>query len=166
MGEVTMGALNARGKKFCLVASRYGRLVTDRLVAGALECIRQHGGSDDDVDLVWVPGAFEIVLISKLKAQSGAYDAVIALGCITRGETSHNEYIAGAVAKELVRVNYETEVPAVFGVLTVDTIEQGLERAGMKGGGRGYEAASTAIEMADLVAQSKRPARGKRGRRA
>lgn len=165
MGEVTMGALNARGKKFCLVASRYGRLVTDRLVSGALECIRQHGGKDEDVDLTWVPGSYEIGLIAKLRAQSGAYDAIVGLGCITRGETSHNEILAGTLSRELARVNYETEVPTVFGVLTVDTIEQGLERAGMKGGGRGYEAASVAIEMADLVAQSRKRT-GRRARRA
>jgi 6,7-dimethyl-8-ribityllumazine synthase len=152
MAKETMGSLNARGKTFCLVASRYGRLVTDRLVAGARECIAQHGGRAEDVDVVWVPGAFEIPLAAKVCAQSGRYDAVIALGCVTRGETTHNEYIAAEVAKGLAHVNMATEVPAVLGVLTVDTLEQGLERAGMKGGGRGYEAASVAIEMADLMA--------------
>lgn len=162
MGQVTLGKLDAKGKRFCLVASRYGRMATDRLVGGAVECIRQHGGRDEDVDVTWVPGSMEIVLMSKVRAGSGDYDAVLALGCITRGETSHNEYIASAVAKELARISADTEVPTIFGILTVDTLEQGLERAGMKGGGRGYEAAQVAIEMADLMAQS----RGGRTRRA
>jgi 6,7-dimethyl-8-ribityllumazine synthase len=139
--------------------------VTDRLVAGAVECIRQHGGRDEDVDVTWVPGSMETVLMAKVRARSGAYDAVLALGCITRGETPHNEYIANAVAKEIARVSYETEVPTVFGILTVDTLEQGLERSGMKGGGRGYEAAEVAIEMADLMDQSRAKTSSRRGRR-
>jgi 6,7-dimethyl-8-ribityllumazine synthase len=147
--------MDAKGKKFCIVASRYGRIVTDRLVAGALECIEQHGGRESDVDIFWVPGSFEIPLMAKLRAKSGAYHAVLALGCVLRGETPHNEYIAGEVAKGLAHVNFETEVPAIFGVLTVDTIEQGLDRAGMKGSGRGYEAAAVAIEMANLVDQGR-----------
>ena len=156
MANEFKASLDAKGKKFCIVASRYGRVVTDRLVDGALECIQQHGGRETDVDIYWVPGSFEIPLVAKLRAKSGLYDAVLALGCILRGETPHNEYIAGEVAKGLAHVNYETEVPAVFGVLTVDTMEQGIDRAGMKGSGRGYEAAAVAIEMANLVVVGKK----------
>ncbi|MBD3336600.1 MAG: 6,7-dimethyl-8-ribityllumazine synthase [Candidatus Eisenbacteria bacterium] len=157
MPKETIGSMDARGKRFCIVASRYGRVVTDRLVHGALECIRQHGGDGDGVEIYWTPGSFEIPLVAKLRAAGGGYDAVLALGCILRGETSHNEYIASEVAKGLAHVNLETQVPTVFGVLTVDTLEQGLERAGAKGNGRGYEAAQVAIEMADLVAKAKTP---------
>ncbi|MBU1699576.1 MAG: 6,7-dimethyl-8-ribityllumazine synthase [Candidatus Eisenbacteria bacterium] len=151
MANEFKATLDAKGKKFCIVASRYGRIITDRLVTGALECIQQHGGRETDVDIYWVPGSFEIPLVAKLRAKSGVYDAIMALGCVLRGETPHNEYIAGEVVKGLAHINLETEVPTIFGVLTVDTMEQGIDRAGMKGGGRGYEAASVAIEMANLV---------------
>jgi 6,7-dimethyl-8-ribityllumazine synthase len=151
MAKERIGKLDATGRRFCIVASRYSRLVTDRLVEGALECIRQHGGKDQDVEIDWVPGSWEIPLVAKVRAASGQYDAVLALGCILRGETTHHEYLAAEVAKGLAQVALATGVPTVFGVLTVDSLDQGLERAGMKGGGKGYEAAATAIEMASLL---------------
>ncbi len=147
--------LDARGLKVCIVASRYGRLVTDRLVAGAVECLGQHGCPGEGIDLFWVPGSFELPLVARRKAVEGAYDLVLALGCIIRGETTHFEYIAKEVSRGIAQVGWETGVPAIFGVVTAETMDQALERSGVKGGGRGWEAAQAGIEMFHLLRPKK-----------
>jgi 6,7-dimethyl-8-ribityllumazine synthase len=146
--------LDAQGLRVCLVASRYGRVVTDRLVAGALECLTQHGCPGDDVDLYWVPGSFELPLVARRKADSGVYDLVLALGCIIRGDTTHFDYIAKEVSRGVAQVGWETGVPAIFGVITAETLEQAVDRSGVKGSGRGWEAAQAGIEMVHLLRET------------
>lgn len=159
--------LDATGIRACIVASRYGRVVTDRLVAGALECLSQHGCPDSGVDLFWVPGSFELPLVARSKAAGGQYDLVLALGCIIRGETTHFDYIAKEVSRGIAQAGWETGVPAIFGVITAETLEQAIERSGAKGGGRGWDAALAGIEMVHLlhtheIASSARPVRKRR----
>jgi 6,7-dimethyl-8-ribityllumazine synthase len=143
--------LDARGLRVCIVASRYGRAVVDRLVAGAVECLKQHGCPDDAVALVWVPGSFELPLVARHRAVGKAYDLILVLGCIIRGETTHFEYLAKEVSRGVAQVGWETGIPAIFGVITAETMEQALERSGVKGGGRGWEAAQAGIEMVHLL---------------
>ncbi len=143
--------LDASGLKVCLVASRYGRVVTERLVEGALECLVQHGCSEDDVDLFWVPGSFEVSLVAKRRAETKQYDLILALGCIIRGDTTHFDYIAKEVSRGVAQVGWDTGVPTIFGVITAETMEQAIERSGIKGGGRGWEAAQAGIEMVHLL---------------
>jgi 6,7-dimethyl-8-ribityllumazine synthase len=143
--------LDARGLKVAIVASRYGRLVTDRLVAGAVQCLEQHGCAGDDIRVFWVPGSFELPLVAKQKATGGGCDLILALGCIVRGETTHFEYIAKEVSRGIAQVGWDTGVPAIFGVITAETMDQAIERSGIKGGGRGWEAAQAGIEMVHLL---------------
>ena len=143
--------LDASGLKVCLVASRYGRVVTERLVEGALECLVQHGCNEDDVDLFWVPGSFEVSLVAKRRAETKQYDLILALGCIIRGDTTHFDYIAKEVSRGVAQVGWDTGVPTIFGVITAETMEQAIERSGIKGGGRGWEAAQAGIEMVHLL---------------
>jgi len=148
-----LAPLDARGLRVALVASRYGRMVTDRLVVGAVQCLTQHGCGEEAVELFWVPGSFELPLVTKHQAASGRFDLVLALGCIIRGETTHFDYIAKEVSRGVAQAGWETGVPAIFGVVTAETLEQALERAGVKGGGRGWEAAQAGIEMVHLLRQ-------------
>jgi len=143
--------LDARGLKVCIVASRYGRLVVDRLVAGAVDCLKQHGASEDEIRVFWVPGSFELPLVARHHAAGKAYDLVLALGCVIRGETTHFEYIAKEVSRGIAQVGWDTGVPAIFGVITAESLDQALERSGVKGGGRGWEAAQAGIEMVHLL---------------
>ncbi|MBM3316519.1 MAG: 6,7-dimethyl-8-ribityllumazine synthase [Candidatus Eisenbacteria bacterium] len=143
--------LDARGLRVCIVASRYGRLVTDQLVAGAAQCLAQHGCADEDIRVFWVPGSFELPLVAKHKAAGGDYDLILALGSIVRGETSHADQVAREVSRGIAQVGWESGVPAIFGVITAETMEQALERSGVKGGGRGWEAAQAGIEMVHLL---------------
>ena len=145
------GKLNGEGLKFGLVVGRFNELISGRLYEGALDCLRRHEVADDDVDAAWVPGAFEMPLVARRMAASGRYDAVICLGAVIRGGTPHFEYVAGEAAKGIAKVSLDTGVPVVFGVLTTDTIEQAVERAGTKAGNKGWAAASTALEMANLL---------------
>ncbi|HET58151.1 MAG TPA: 6,7-dimethyl-8-ribityllumazine synthase [Deltaproteobacteria bacterium] len=145
------GKLEARGKKFGLVASRFNDFICARLVDGALDALKRAGAEEEDISLVKVPGAFEIPLVAKKLAQSGKFDAVICLGAVIRGATPHFEYISAEVTKGIAHVSLETEVPIAFGVLTADTIEQAIERAGTKAGNKGWDAALSAIEMANLL---------------
>ena len=147
------GSLSGGGLRFGLVASRFSRVITDQLVSGAVDCLTQHGAELDGIALLWVPGSYELPLVARVAAESGRFDAIIGLGCIIRGQTPHFEYIAKEVAAGLGRVSWETRVPAVFGVITADTMEQAIERAGIKQSGRGWEAALSALEMADLLRQ-------------
>lgn len=145
------GQLTAQGLQFAIAVSRFNSLVTTRLLDGALDALRRHGASEDAITVAWVPGSFELPLIAKQFAQSGRYDSVICLGCILRGDTPHFEYVASETAKGIAQVALETGVPVVFGVVTADNLEQALERAGGKAGNRGFDAAMTAMEIANLL---------------
>ncbi len=143
--------LSAHGLTFAVVVSRFNDFITRRLLEGAEDAIKRHGGSSGNVTVAWVPGAVEIPLIAKTMAATGDYHAVITLGAVIRGATSHYDYVAGGVAGGIQAVAVETGVPVLFGVLTVDTIEQAIERAGTKAGNKGAEAAAGAVEMANLL---------------
>jgi 6,7-dimethyl-8-ribityllumazine synthase len=145
------GALDGSGRRFALVVSRYSRIIAQQLVAGARECLEQHGCDAAKIDVIWVPGSFELPLAVRLAAESGRYDAILGLGCIIRGQTHHNEYIAKEVAGGFGRVSMDTGVPVIFGVITADTLEQAVERAGVKTSGRGWEAAQAGLEMVNLI---------------
>jgi 6,7-dimethyl-8-ribityllumazine synthase len=147
------GKLIAEGLRFGIIVGRFNEFIGGKLLSGALDAISRHGGSDNDVDLVWVPGAFEIPIVAKKMANSGKYDAIICLGAVIRGATPHFDMVAGEVTKGIALVGLETGLPVVFGVLTTDSIEQAIERAGTKGGNKGFDAAVTAIEMANLLKQ-------------
>lgn len=146
------GKLNARGKRFAIVAGRFNAFVTDRLLAGALDALRRTGAKESDISTVRVPGSFEIPSAARALAESGKYDAILCLGCILRGQTSHYEHLANEVARGIGQSAQETGVPHAFGVLTCDTLEQAIDRAGLKSGNKGYEAALSAVEMANLRA--------------
>ncbi len=145
------GNLTAAGRSFAVVASRFNDFIVQRLVDGALDGIKRHGGDLSRVDVVWVPGSYEIPLAAKRLALSGRYDAVVCVGAVIRGSTAHFDYVAGGAAGGISSVALETDLPVVFGVITTETIEQAIERAGTKMGNKGFEAAQTAIEMADLL---------------
>lgn len=147
------GSLTAQGLKFAIVISRFNSLVTIRLLDGALDGLRRHGADENAITVAWVPGSFEIPLIAKKLAQSGNFDAVICLGCIIRGDTPHFEYVASEAARGVAQVGLEAGVPTIFGIVTADTLEQALERAGGKAGNRGFDAAMAAMEMANLMKQ-------------
>lgn len=150
MSTIIEGALDASGKRFALVASRFNELISRKLIEGAIDCLIRHKVAQDDVTIVWVPGSFEIPLVAKKLALSEKYDAVICLGAAIRGNTAHFDYIAAEVSKGVAAVALETGKPVIFGVLTTDTIEQAIERAGTKLGNKGFDAALSAIEMVDL----------------
>lgn len=144
------GNLIGSGKKFAIVASRFNEFIVSKLISGAEDGLVRHGVDDDNITLAWVPGAFEIPLIAKKLAKSGKYDAVICLGAVIKGSTSHYDYVCAEVSKGIAAVGLDTEVPVIFGILTTDNIEQAIERAGTKAGNKGYDAAVTAIEMVNL----------------
>jgi 6,7-dimethyl-8-ribityllumazine synthase len=146
------GQAAANGRRFAIVVSRFNEGITERLLTGARACLEEHGARDVDVDIFSVPGAWELPVTSLHAARAG-YAAVIAIGCVIRGDTPHFEYVAGGAAQGLAQVSVETGVPVVFGVLTTDNLEQALDRAGGKSGNKGWEAALTALEMADLLDQ-------------
>jgi 6,7-dimethyl-8-ribityllumazine synthase len=153
------GQLSAKGLKVAIVAARFNAFIVDRLVDGALDVLARSGGAPEDVTVVRCPGAFEIPQVAKLVLESGAYDAVICLGCVIRGATPHFDYVAGQAARGIGQLAMSARVPIVFGVLTVDTIEQAVERAGTKAGNKGSDAAMAAIEMASLYSQLEKQTR-------
>jgi len=153
MARIHEGQLNAEGKTFALVVSRFNEFITSKLLAGAIDCIKRHGGSEENLDVYYVPGALEIPLAARKLAAAGKHDAIICLGCVIRGATPHFDYVAGQAARGIAQIGLNTGVPAIFGVLTADTIEQAVERAGTKAGNRGFDAAATAIEMVNLLEQ-------------
>jgi 6,7-dimethyl-8-ribityllumazine synthase len=155
MAKTVSGNLIAKGKKFALVASRFNDFVTKELVSGCIDTLARHGADEQDLVVSWVPGAFEIPLVAQKLAKSKAYDAVICLGTVIRGATPHFDYIASEVAKGISKVSLDAGFPVVFGVITADTIEQAVERAGTKDGNKGRDAAITAIEMANLLEKIK-----------
>jgi len=150
MPEIIEGKIVAKGMRFGIAASRFNDFISGRLIEGAIDAITRAGGDPKDIQIVRVPGAFELPLAAKKMARSGKYDAVICLGAVIRGATPHFEYISAEVAKGIAMVSLETEIPVSFGVLTTDTIEQSIERAGTKMGNKGWDAAMSAIEMVDL----------------
>lgn len=145
------GDLIGTGLRFGLVVSRFNELLSNRLLAGAQDALARHGVAEDAVDVAWVPGGFEIPLAARKLAETGRYDAVVALGVVIRGGTPHFEYVASEVAKGVAQASVQTGVPVIFGVITADTIEQAVERAGTKAGNKGWDAALSAIEMAKLM---------------
>lgn len=152
-GRVLEGRLDGSGLRFAIVASRFNDFIVRRLVDAATDALRRHGVADDAVDLVWVPGAFELPAVASRLARSDLYDAVITLGAVIRGATDHYTHVAGQAAAGIARAGMAADVPVVFGVLTTDTVEQAVERAGTKAGNKGFDAAVTAIELADLWRQ-------------
>ncbi len=151
MNKPFEGMLLGKGLKFGLVASRFNEFISKKLVEGAQDALLRHGVNEGDIEIAWVPGTFEIPLIAKKLAETRRYDAIICLGAMVRGGTPHFEYIAGEVTRGVARVGLETGLPIIYGVITADTLEQAIERAGTKAGNKGFEAAVSAIEMANLV---------------
>ncbi len=145
------GALLGEGLRFMLVVSRFNDFISTRLLEGAQDALLRHGVKEEDIEIAWTPGAFEIPLVAKKIAQSGKYDAIICLGAVLRGGTPHFEYIAAEVSKGIAKVGLETGIPVIFGVITADTLEQAIERAGTKEGNMGFRAAMHGIEMANLI---------------
>jgi len=150
MARTIKGNLLAKGKKFGVVVSRFNEFISSRLLEGAIDTIVRQGGDEKAIDVAWVPGSFEIPFVAKRMASSEKYDAVICLGAIMRGATSHFDYIASEAAKGVAKVALDTDVPCIFGIITADTLEQAIERAGTKEGNKGRQAALAAIEMSNL----------------
>lgn len=149
--KVIEGQLTSKGLKMAIVVARFNEFIGSKLLSGAIDAFKRHGGALDDLTTVWVPGAFEIPLVAQKLAQSGKYDAVICLGAVIRGSTPHFDYVCAEVSKGIATVSMKTNVPIMFGVLTTENIEQAIERAGTKAGNKGYDAAMSAIEMANLL---------------
>lgn len=149
--KIIEGELQAKGLRFCIVVSRFNDFITERLLEGAKDCLLRHGADEKDIDVVRVPGAFEIPLIAKIMAKKNAYNAIICLGTVIRGSTPHFEYVAAEVSKGIAQVSLESGIPVAFGIITADTIEQAIERAGSKAGNKGWDATLTAIEMAQVL---------------
>lgn len=153
--KVYEGKLISDKQRYGIIVGRFNEFIGGKLLGGALDALKRHGASEDQMEIAWVPGAFEIPLIAKKMASSGRYDAVICLGAVIRGSTPHFDYVSGEVTKGVAHVSLETGIPVIFGVLTTDTIEQAIERAGTKAGNKGFDAAVTAIEMVNLIEQLK-----------
>jgi len=153
MSRVFEGGITGQGRRIGIVVARFNEFITKELLAGALLALRRHGVAEGDVDVAWVPGAFELPLVAQTMARTGHYAAIIALGAVIRGATPHFDYVAGQAASGIAAAALATGVPVLFGVLTAETIEQAIERAGSKAGNRGYDAAVAALEMADLLRQ-------------
>ena len=151
MPNIMEGRLLGEGRKFALIVSRFNDFISDRLMGGALDALLRSGVKDEDIDIVKVPGAFEIPLVAKMMVNKKKYDAVICLGAVIRGATPHFEYVSAEVSKGIANVSVESEVPVIFGIITTDTIEQAIERAGTKAGNKGWSSAMSALEMANLV---------------
>ena len=149
--KVIEGQLTKNNEKFCIVISRFNEFIGSKLLSGAIDELKRHGVNEENIDVVWTPGAFEIPLVAKRCAKSGKYNAIITLGAIIKGSTSHYDYVCAELSKGIAQVGLETEVPVLFGVLTTENIEQAIERAGTKAGNKGSDAAKAAIEMANLL---------------
>ena len=149
------GQLNSKGKKFAIVVSRFNEFITNKLISGAVDILKRHGTNENDITTIWVPGAFEIPIAAQKMAQSGQYDAIICLGTVIRGATSHYDYVCNEVSKGVAQVGLNTGIPVLFGVVTTENIEQAIERAGTKAGNKGYDCALSAIEMVNLMGEIK-----------
>jgi 6,7-dimethyl-8-ribityllumazine synthase len=150
MPKVYEGQLISKGKKFGIVASRFNEFITNKLLDGALDALKRHGAKDEEIEIAWVPGSFEIPYAAQRMAESKKYDAVICIGAVIRGSTPHFEYIASEVTKGIAQIGLKTGLPVIYGVITPDTLEQAIERAGTKAGNKGFQAAMSAIEMVNL----------------
>jgi len=150
MGKTFTGSFDAKGEKIAIVASRFNDFVVGELLDGALDCLRRHGVDEADVDTAWVPGSFEIPLAARRLVASGRYAAVVCLGCLIQGDTPHFGYIASEVTKGIAQISLDSGVPVAYGIITADTLEQAIERAGTKAGNKGFDAAMSALEMIDL----------------
>jgi len=155
MTKYIEGHLSAEGRKFAIVVSRFNEFISSKLLGGALDCLKRHQGNPDDVTVTFVPGAYEIPLVAKKLAETNNYDGVICLGAVIRGSTPHFDYVSSEVAKGISRVSLDTSLPIIFGVITTDTLEQAIERAGTKAGNKGWDAAMSAIEMAAVLKEIK-----------
>ena len=153
MPNEIVGKLTSEGKKYGIVIARFNEFISSKLLGGAIDALNRHGVRDEEITVAWTPGAYEIPLVAKKMATSGKYDAVIALGAVIRGSTPHFDYVAAEAAKGIAMVCLDAGVPVLFGVLTTDTIEQAVERAGTKSGNKGFDAAVAAIEMVNLMEQ-------------
>ena len=151
--SVIEGLLTVTNEKFCIIVSRFNEFITSKLLSGAVDELKRHGVKEDNIDIVWCPGAFEIPIIAKKCAKTKQYNAIITLGAVIKGSTSHYDYVCAEVSKGVASVGLETEIPVIFGVLTTDNIEEAIERAGTKAGNKGSDAAKSAIEMASLLAK-------------
>ena len=151
MANIIEGYISGKGLKFGIVAARFNEFIVSKLVGGALDTMHRHETADHDIDVAWVPGAFEIPLAAKKMAESGKYDAVLCLGAVIRGSTTHYDYVCNEVSKGVAQVGLQTGVPTIFGVVTTENIEQAIERAGTKAGNKGADAAMAAMEMASLL---------------
>ncbi len=151
MPKILEGGLLAKGKKFALVVGRFNDFITNRLLDGAVDALVRSGAKDQDIEIIKVPGAFEIPLIAKKIAEKGKYDAIVCLGAVIRGATPHFDYVSAEVSKGIAMVSLESKIPVIFGIVTTDSIEQAIERAGTKAGNKGWSAAIAAIEMANLI---------------
>lgn len=156
MNRVYEGKLLAKGFKFGIVVGRFNEFITNKLLGGALDALKRHGAEEANVEAAWVPGAFEIPVVAQSMARSGKYDAVICLGAVIRGATPHFDYVCAEVSKGIAKVSLDTGLPAIFGIITADSIEQAIERAGTKAGNKGWDAAVSAIEMVNLLKELKR----------
>jgi 6,7-dimethyl-8-ribityllumazine synthase len=152
MPKVHEGKLDAANRRFAIVVARFNSLITGKLLDGALDCLRRHGCPEDHVEVAWVPGSFELPLVAKKLAATGRFDAVMCLGAIIRSDTPHFDFVANETARGIARVGLDTDVPVTFGVITTDDVSQAIDRAGVRSGNRGWDAAMNAIEMADLLA--------------
>ena len=155
MVKTIEGNLIVKGKKFGIIASRFNDFITKELVSGCIDTLTRHGVNNEDLSITWVPGAFEVPLVAQRLAKAKSYDALICLGTVIRGSTPHFDYIAAEVAKGIAKVSLDSGLPVIFGIITADTIEQAIERAGTKEGNKGRDAALSAIEMANLLTQIK-----------
>ena len=151
MGKQIEGELTAIDKSYAIVVSRFNELIGSKLLEGAMDCLMRHNASQDSIDTIWVPGAYEIPLVAKKTAESGSYNAVICLGAVIRGETPHFDFVASETAKGIAQASLETGIPIIFGIITSDTVEQAIDRAGTTAGNRGFDAAMAAIEMSNLM---------------
>ena len=151
MANIIEGYISGKNLKFGIVAARFNEFIVSKLVGGALDTLHRHETADSDIDVAWVPGAFEIPLVAKKMAESGKYDAVLCLGAVIRGSTTHYDYVCSEVSKGVAQVGLQTGVPTIFGVVTTENIEQAIERAGTKAGNKGADAAMAAMEMASLL---------------
>ncbi len=149
--KVYEGKLSGEGLKFAIVISRFNQFLTGKLLDGAMDALKRHGVDGESIEVAWVPGAFEMPLVAKRMAESKKYDAVVCLGAVVRGATPHFDYVAGEAAKGIAQVSLSTSVPTIFGVITCDTLEQAIERAGTKSGNKGFDAVISALEMANLL---------------
>ena len=151
MPNIIEGMLTVNNEKFCIIVARFNEFISSKLLSGAIDELVRHGVKEENIDILWVPGAFEIPLIAKKAAKTKKYNAIITLGAVIKGSTSHYDYVCAEVSKGVASVGLETEIPVIFGVLTCDNIEQAIERAGTKAGNKGADAAKSAIEMSNLL---------------